>query len=563
MTAQRGLGPELRTRAVLALGLVRTQRRLGPELRTRAVLALGLVLLVIGIAWAASRSGSGDQGPPPATGAAAVVPADALAYVHLSIDPSRLGVKRALAVAARMPGLPSLAATLAARLGALGRGGDTIDFARDVQPWLGKEAALALLDTSTSTAGALIVLDVSDRPRATAFLLKSGATGFGSYRGVPLYTRSPSTELAFVSHYLVIGQAASVHAAIDVAAGGAPSLEHDPTYERAAAGEPDGRVLDAYASAAGVRRVLASQGGLAGALGALLYQPALSGVTASVSAAAPGLRITIHSALEPSLAGLGSSARTFTPTLEGQLPAGSLLALDTDGLDRLAPKVLSAGTTGGLAGGVGTLLARLGAALSSEGVNVSQLRSLFDGEAAFAIAPGLGPGGSATSPGLIIVARVPDEQRAQTLLASAELPLALLVRAPNTAQTPAWSDRTVGGVTAHQLSLPGRPEIDYAVFRGLVVISTSLDGIAAVAAGRATLSSSGSYRLALADRPSRVTSLLFLDFSQLLKLGEQTGLIGGARFTQLRGALQTIRAVGLVSTGGEADSTAELSLQIP
>jgi hypothetical protein len=30
----------------------------------------------------------------------------------------------------------------------------------------------------------------------------------------------------------------------------------------------------------------------------------------------------------------------------------------------------------------------------------------------------------------------------------------------------------------------------------------------------------------LASRPQRVTSLLFLDFSQLLSLGEQTGLTG-------------------------------------
>jgi hypothetical protein len=535
---------------------------LGPELRTRAVLALGLVLLVIGIAAAASKTGSGDQGPPPATGAAAVVPADALAYVHLSIDPSRLGVKRALVIAAGMPGLPSLAATLAARLGGLGRGGGTVDFARDVRPWLGNEAAVALLDTSTSTAGALIVLDVSDRPRATAFLVKIGATGSGSYRGVPLYTRSPSTELAFVSHYLVIGQDASVRAAVDVAAG-ARSLEQDPVYQRASAGEPDGRVLDAYASAAGVRRVLVSQGGLAGALGALLYQPALSGVTASLSAASPGLRLTIHSALDPTLARLNAPARAFTPTLEGKLPAGSLLALNVDGLDRVAPKVLSAGATGGVAGGVGTLLARLGAALSSEGVDVSQLRSLFDGESAFAIAPGLGPGGATTSPGLIVVARVADELRARELLASAQLPLALLLRAPNTPQTPTWTDKAVAGATAHQLALPGRPEVDYAVFGGLVVVSTSLDGIAAVAAGRHVLSASAPYRATLARSPSRVTSLLFLNFSQLLRLGEQTGLIRGVRFMQLRGALEKIRAVGLVSTSGEADSTAELSLQIP
>ena len=59
-----------------------------------------------------------------------------------------------------------------------------------------------------------------------------------------------------------------------------------------------------------------------------------------------------------------------------------------------------------------------------------------------------------------------------------------------------------------------------------------------------------------------MTSLLFLDFSQLLSLGEQTGLISGTRYRLLRPDLEKVRAVGLVSTGGESDSTAELTLQI-
>jgi hypothetical protein len=542
-----------------------------PPLRTRALLALALGALALGIVVAASRSGGADEGAPPATGAAAVVPADALAYIHLSIDPGRLGVKRALALAARLPGFPLLGSALSARLSGITHGASPVDYARDVRPWLGKEAALALLDTSTSTAGALIVLDVSDHARAQAFLSRIAVHRAGPYRGVELYRRGSATELAFLSHYLVIGQDPSVRAAVDVAAGAAPSLEHDAAYRRAAAGEPDGRVLDAYASAAGVRRVLVAQGGLAGALGVLLYQPALTGVAISASAAGPGLRIVIHSALDPNLAHLhGGAPRAFAPTLEGDLPSGSMVAFDTDGLDRVAPKVLSAGATGGLAGGVGPLLGRLGTALRAEGVNVQEIVSLFDGESAFAIGPGTArlrgaKGAGAAGAGLTLVARVPDEQRARTLLASAELPLALLLRPPNAsgAGAPTWTDRQIGGVAARQLAIPGRPELDYAVFRGLVVVSTSLGGIEAVAAAHDTLAGFPPYRATFSDRPAQVTSLLFLDFSQLLSLGEQTGLIRGARFDALRGDLQKVRAVGLTSTSGEDDSTAELSLQIP
>jgi hypothetical protein len=121
----------------------------------------------------------------------------------------------------------------------------------------------------------------------------------------------------------------------------------------------------------------------------------------------------------------------------------------------------------------------------------------------------------------------------------------------------------VAGVTAHQLPLASGLELDYAVFRGLVVISTSLSGIGAVASHAHTLGDDPAYRAVLAGYPSQVTSLLFLNFSQLLNLAEQTGLISGAHLAALRADLRKIGAIGLSSTSGETSSTAELSLQIP
>jgi len=53
-----------------------------------------------------------------------------------------------------------------------------------------------------------------------------------------------------------------------------------------------------------------------------------------------------------------------------------------------------------------------------------------------------------------------------------------------------------------------------------------------------------------------------LDFDQLLSLGEQTGLTRSARYRALRADLQRIRATSLQASSGEADSTAELFLQI-
>jgi hypothetical protein len=68
---------------------------------------------------------------------------------------------------------------------------------------------------------------------------------------------------------------------------------------------------------------------------------------------------------------------------------------------------------------------------------------------------------------------------------------------------------------------------------------------------------------ALPGQPRTVTTLLFADFSQLLRLAERTGLVRGATYEALRPDLNRIRAVGLQTTRGQKDSTAQITLNIP
>ena len=108
------------------------------------------------------------------------------------------------------------------------------------------------------------------------------------------------------------------------------------------------RVLDAYASPGGVRGLLVARGGVIAAIGALLYEPALSGVTVSLSAASGGAKLRVHSAFDPNLQSSASVSRAqFTPALDKVMPSGSMLLLDVTGLERVAPHVLAvAGFTG-------------------------------------------------------------------------------------------------------------------------------------------------------------------------------------------------------------------------
>ncbi len=540
----------------------RAQRR--PRGNHRLLNAI-LALVVIAAAILAVLLRSGASGAaPPATGAAAVVPADALAYVHVSTDPGRPAVQSGLKLFARLGagGTDSspIGAAVLARLAAIAGGGSSIDFATDIRPWLGKEAAFALLNTASSSAGSLIVLDVRNGVLARQFVRRAGAQSLGAYEGVQMLSYRSGTELAFLAHYLVLGQDASVRAAIDVVHGRSPSLQANRGYQRAAAGEPADRVIDAYASAAGVRRLLAPQHGVIGALGALLDAPGLTGTAISVSPAGAGARVRIHTALDPA-AKLSGTDSDIAPSLLKAIPSGAPLVLDTTGLDQLAPRILGAGAAAGVAGRLGPLLARLGSALKAEGVSVPSILSLFDGESALAVVPAAGGG----EPALALVARTSNEARTRQQLAALELPFEQLFPTPvsGPGQASLWVDRTIDGVTVHEFALAPGLQLDYGVFNGLVVVGTSLDAVGAIASHARSVADDPEFHAALAEAPQNTRSLLFLNFSQLLSLGEQTGLLQSSRFQTLRADLLRIRAIGLDSTTGEADTTAELFLQIP
>jgi hypothetical protein len=242
------------------------------------------------------------------------------------------------------------------------------------------------------------------------------------------------------------------------------------------------------------------------------------------------------------------------------MPSGAIMMLDVAGLNRLAPHVLNAGASAGVAGGLGPLLSRLGGALRAEGVNVADLTSIFDSETAVAIVP------NGRTPALLIVARTRNQSRIATELAQLQVPLAQLFKAPGanfgSGKQPLFNDRQVGSITAHQLALANGFELDYAVAHGLVMISTSLHGIAAIAQRTHSLAQDPGFDFVLGARPRTMTSMVFLNLAQLLALGQQAGLTKSASFQTFAGDLNKVQAVGLTSTRAPGDSTAQVTVRV-
>jgi hypothetical protein len=515
------------------------------------------VLLAVALAAGALAAalGSGGGPAPPDDRAAALVPADALAYLNLSLDRRRPSVRQALALVGRLPGLRALLSGAEARLAAIAGTASDAGFAHASAPWLGDAAAFALLNTPGSTAGSLLLLKDRAPARARAFLADLGARAAGRYRGLALAGLPDGGEAALVGGFLAFGQPASVRAAIDVAHG-APSLGASGGYRRAFAGQPAARVLDGYLPGAGARRLLLAQGGAIGAIGVLLDQPRLLGSAFSLVPAAGGLRLRIHSTFKPS-----AHARALPggrASLAAELPADTIMMLDTRELVQIAPRVLSAGATAGVGGAIGPLLARLGEALRAEGVDVSQLLTLLSGQSAVAVTDNGG------HPALLVLARTPRPRFARAQLASLLVPLEQLFPAGSEGTVPigSFNQVTIDGVSVQELALAPGLALDYAVWHGLIALSTSATAIRAVIEGGRSLAQSPGYRAAHAAVPPHAVSLLYLDPSQLLGLVERTRLTQGTSLRALRADLDGIHAIVLTSTGAETNTTAELFLQI-
>lgn len=435
--------------------------------RRRAIAAVVVVMVVVVLVVALAAAGSGGaSGPPDA--AARLVPADALAYVHVSTDPGRGGVRRATALARRFPDFSSLDGGLLRRLTRPGCGGLGAAGAH------GREVAVAVLP-----AGTLLLVD----------------TGSGTAVRRPRRCGTATAER--LGRFVVMGSSLAVSAALAVQRGHEPSLAAAALYRAARRDLPADRFADGYLSAGGLRGFLGARGDLGAMVSRLLDDPRLRGVGLAAEARSPGARLTVHSVLARGPAPAGHATG-----LLGEVPAGAMAAIDT--------------------GDLGATLTRFGTLVG--GLDDPGRRALaraMPGEVALWLTP-VGP---PRAPTLTLVAAHGD---------AARLPA------------------TLGGRRLARATVDGR-----------LVVSTRGSGIAAARAHGPRLRDTPAARAVLGGAPDRVSALGFLDFSELLRLGEQSGLDASRAYRGVSDDLRRVRAVGAVSTGDAGQTTLQVELSIP
>ena len=492
---------------------------------SRALLAgsVALLLAIVGIAVHDMRADPGPGGH-----AAELVPASALAFARLDTDPVDPAARRLDGLA---PKLPGYSAARDAALKAVSPTAGAFDLQRDVRPWLGDEAAAALVDLGGGRFGSLVIASVRDEPKAEALLQRvGGARPATRYRDAVVRRFSGGNAAAFVRGFLVAGPELAVQRSIDVARGDAPALAKASAFERALAGVR--RPAELYVAPRGLR---AASGGVAGTIAALLDQPGLRAVGAAAAADGRGLRIRARSV------GTGKPRGTVS-TLAARVPAGAIAML-------AAPDASAAAAAAGRVGGAGVLESVRGvlsseASLDADHDLLGRLQGFTAWIATGAAAPVIGFAAHTNDPGGLreVLARIQDP----VARALAEDP-----DAPG-----AFDSKEVAGVDAFTLRVSDGFQPTYAISGDTVVAATDPRAVGAfLSRGGARLTATAAFRSAIPSIPTGIESLGFFDVRQLLALGEQTGLTAED--------LRPVRAASAVIQREEDDTTAELFFEIP
>src|SRR5829696_8042672 len=473
----------------------RGRRDRGPVLVLAGSVALLVGILAIAVVSATTRPGPGGE-------AARLAPASALAFARLSTDSDDVAARRLHRLAPRIPGYLALRD---AALTAVSPAPGAFDPRRDVRPWLGDEAAVALVDIGGGRFASLVLAQVRSRPRAEALLQRVAGEQAGvPYRGAVL-RRFGGNAAAFVGGFLAAGPEPAVRRVVDVARG-APALGDAEEFEAALEGAV--RPVEAYVSPRGLRGAIQPRGGVTGAVAALLDHPRLRGVGASAWADARGLRVSVRR--------MGAGANEVRPELIRGVPADAVAVVA--GADFAAAQ--AAQRAAGPA-----LLAPVRAALRKRDLDLDRdLLGRLRGEFAAWISPG------AAAPVIGLAVRTRDPRGTREALARLQGPLAGALADQATGPgidpgaAPAFEPRTIAGAEAFTLPVTDAFAPSYSVAGDTVVIATSPAGIEAFRGRRPRLRTARAFRAAVPRVPARVESLSFVDVSGLVALGARTGL---------------------------------------
>lgn len=560
---------------------------MAPRLRLLPLLALLAAAVLLG-------SGCGSSATGTSVDPASAVPASAALYAGAIVRPEGSLQKRASAAGRALthqadPYLRLLGALQTPNSGSL-------DYKRDVAPWLGtragvflssgggsSEAAISrllalvqqgLLGSSPSggsfpfaahSAEGAIVLDTRDTAKARSFLqtlAKRAGAHTSSYRGIS-YQLGSGIAFGIVSRLAVIGTEPALRSVIDTTAGGGLALAHSPGYAKLQGVAPGGALAHLYANPGAVSEGASkSQGqGTASAL-ALLAGQRLLNVSLVPTSSSFALDLD---GLAPDSSGSGSSgllaASPDASRALGELPEESWLAVGLGdlgatlssnahalkGLSSLGSLLTGSSNSAPSAGlSVPGLVEGLLKPLTVLGANTAEAKRDFASWMGSAGLFASGTGLLELRGGVVIESKNPARSRA----AVAKLG-AMLRQAGGSVQRTSIAG-TDAAVAVHLSGLP--VELDIADGRDSAgntkfVIGLGEQSVEAALNPSGTLSGATSYGTASAALGDAIKPSVLVEFPTLLGLLEGVGLSEDPTIAPL---VPYLRALGTLSGGGKS-----------
>jgi hypothetical protein len=538
---------------------VRSRRQLAIAI---AVLAALLIVAFVAVPALPCGAPGGDVCPP-ADDAIALVPDDSLAYVHVNVDPGTEQYDEASDVASR---IPTLTGQVTSRLlnRVPGPHGQPPDYARDIQPWFGGQAALALIPASERTAEEVQLLQISDSAGAKKFAesIATGTPRTNDYRDVPVGVDRRGLATAEVGGFLAIGRESGIRAVIDAQSGasGTGSLENEPAATAALDALPDERLADVYLSPDGIDRLVGNPRGPLATLDAAVDPGASDGAAIGLVAGDSGIEVDIRSELDEARAkaqpGFFAAFPTFVPSLTASLPPDSLgyIGLAEPGKTLISLIEQASADQPGLAAAVASLVKRV-KQLGKVDLQKDLLPSLGS-EAAFAIEPGSGRQGV---PYLEFLSSGVDADRAGKALASLQGPIVAAL-SPRTGQAPTFEQEKVGEVTANSVRLSPTVDLTYAIAGSTLLVATDPAAVKQLTGGSGSLADDDAFKDATNGFEGDVSLLAYLNLSGLLTLGEQAGLAQDPAYATFAPELHRLTGLAVAVTSGTSELSTDLRL---
>ncbi len=293
-------------------------------------------------------SGGGSAGAAGTDGLGAqAAPATSIAFVDVNIDRGSDGWKQLLALGQRFPSWPKLMAQIQSGVNSVDSNGAS--FNRDIEPWLGGEASVAVTgvtvggSSGSGSAQYVVFVQSTDDSKLEASLTRDGTTVKGAgYNGWDTFTSKDGDTFAAVKDgaLLVSNSQAALHDAADAHDGKADQLADVQTYKDALAALPKDNIAVGYVDGAQLATLTqlataqaSSRGVQAGGVSPTQlnsFTNQLKGVRALSFSLTPedqGLRFRFAELLSKDAPATLTSAKAYTPALEANVPADSYVYL--------------------------------------------------------------------------------------------------------------------------------------------------------------------------------------------------------------------------------------------